>query len=50
MSAAVVTAEAAFLSACEKHGVAPDDVVDALAAMRGMLQFLTESGAAALPA
>lgn len=49
MSAAVVAAEAAFLGACEKHGVAPDAVVDALAAMRGMLQFLTESGAAALP-
>jgi hypothetical protein len=49
MSAAVVAAEAAFLGACAQHGVAPDDVVDALAAMRGMLQFLTVSGAAALP-
>jgi hypothetical protein len=46
MSAAVLAAETAFLRACQRRGVAPEDVVDAMAAMRGMLRFLTERGAA----
>jgi len=49
MSTSVGTAEAVFLRACKRHDVAPDDVVDALAAMRGLLQFLAECGAATRP-
>lgn len=49
MSQAVVAAERAFLSACERHGVAPDAVVDSLGALRGTLQFLTDAGSAARP-